>query len=1363
MRRVPDSDELVVPLGQAVLLVQAGLALGGIANNDLQLIAPVVEVPRLAAPSVFPGEMGSLAGTADVPLEPVAAEAEPIDAKPSPCGRFVGFVLDDELCICRSDGTGPVVQVTAGARGVDGLSNATADYCSAEDLDRYTAWWWGPDSTKLLVQHTDERRVPLLRIARLGDDEEGFDAVETHRYPLPGGPTPLIRMAVISIGDVLTQLDLPDLETGAGPATATDKPRSALHAAATTPFKAPPSPLAATAAAPSASQASPAALVWPPPSRACPASPASFSPASARRAGAVPPRPLLVLHSASRSLPICLGSPGPSPDRLDGTAADFADVLVPDAGFCPDGSVYVQVLSRDFTQLDLVRFCTTTGRAELLVREANPAAWVNPDHLLTWLPLDDPQPLAPSPSQAADASWPSGVSSPQAGALAAGKGFASPEAATPGGSQGIRRSSSGRRVDAADAATAKPSPSGAALDVARATATARVRQQMLFVWASERSGYRHLLLYAVGLQFSFEADLTIAKARAAADGTDPTTIGEPDARGIPTGPGDPRRVVLVPGAEPEATLRRPLTGGDWLVANSSEGTGNGCGLAVHAASKSILFTANAAAPLEMHVYRAPLLTQRASIASAGSPRGFLATSPHHSSLVTSSLPPTPMAGCAAGFVPPSGLPAGTAPSRAASRSLRPRVSHLLGAGSVGEDLASWGLTLGTYNISQVTPGYRGRCGMIVSPDGAFAVMTRASLAENHGAPSSDLVRLDTLAESSGHLAGTGGAPSTSASRSGVSLDGGGRYAGLFLDTCSRAPGSRDRDITGAVTPGTDLGGVEVMDAPAAFRASRVARREASSAGGANSLGFPSTPTVAFRCPAPSTAFTLHFPRDEPIVSPSGFRVTRLCRLSGPDLGPVSLPPAAATSMAAAVPAPAFAPQSLFPPPNKTGTLQPGSPDAESAGAGVASEPMRIDLSLALGIDPDAGDFAAGGARRSDSTSSRSSIVREVRGSASPQSFAGTLDTLGVSQTAQEIIAANTAPVVAALSPRAASTDDRSLGAIAAAAAGASREEGGSGVEAGPVAASPPPPIGPSDGVVFFACPAADGITTLFGVIQLPQPAAGSSSSSSSSMGGPPPAVLRVYGGPHVQMVRDDERALGGGAVQALRKQGMAVFSVDNRGSWDRGRRFESAIGGRMGLTDVADQFAATRFLIDKGFVDPRRLGATGWSYGGFMTLMLLAKSAAVEPASLAARADSDSVPARPKLVRSESGSGFVSKPPVCFRVGVAGGSVTDWRMYESSYTEHYMGFPAENADAYDRGSVLNFVDGLRGKHVMLIHGLLDENVLVRHTTRLMSRMVKADIPFESLLLPDCRHGPRTAGEGRAVMKRSLEHFKRHLM
>ena len=124
---------------------------------------------------------------------------------------------------------------------------------------------------------------------------------------------------------------------------------------------------------------------------------------------------------------------------------------------------------------------------------------------------------------------------------------------------------------------------------------------------------------------------------------------------------------------------------------------------------------------------------------------------------------------------------------------------------------------------------------------------------------------------------------------------------------------------------------------------------------------------------------------------------------------------------------------------------------------------------------------------------------------------------------------------------------------------------------------------------------------------------------------------------------------------------------------------------------------------------------------------------------------------------------MLSTPPVCFRVGVAGGSVTDWRMYESSYTEHYMGFPQENEEAYARGSVLEFVEGLRNKKLMLVHGLLDENVLVRHTTRLMSRMVKAGIPFESLLLPDCRHGPRTAGEGMAVMERSLEHFKRHLL
>ncbi len=225
--------------------------------------------------------------------------------------------------------------------------------------------------------------------------------------------------------------------------------------------------------------------------------------------------------------------------------------------------------------------------------------------------------------------------------------------------------------------------------------------------------------------------------------------------------------------------------------------------------------------------------------------------------------------------------------------------------------------------------------------------------------------------------------------------------------------------------------------------------------------------------------------------------------------------------------------------------------------------------------------------------------------------------------------------------------------------------------------------------------------------------------------GPFPTVVEVYGGPGPQMVTNSWELTAALRAQYLRQLGILVFRFDNRGSARRGLAFEGAIKRRMGTVEVDDQVDGVRWLAARGLADPRRVGVTGWSYGGFMTLMCLAKA------------------------------------PGTFRVGVAGAPVTAWDGYDTCYTERYMSTPQENPEGYATGSVMTFADRITGK-LLLIHGLLDENVHFRHTTRLMNALNRARVPYEVLLFPDERHGPRRLADRVTQHERTIAFFQRHL-
>ncbi|MBA4227635.1 MAG: S9 family peptidase [Hyphomonas sp.] len=220
-----------------------------------------------------------------------------------------------------------------------------------------------------------------------------------------------------------------------------------------------------------------------------------------------------------------------------------------------------------------------------------------------------------------------------------------------------------------------------------------------------------------------------------------------------------------------------------------------------------------------------------------------------------------------------------------------------------------------------------------------------------------------------------------------------------------------------------------------------------------------------------------------------------------------------------------------------------------------------------------------------------------------------------------------------------------------------------------------------------------------------------------------PVIVEVYGGPHVQRVANDWRPLGD---QFLTHAGYIVFRLDNRGTWNRGKRFEDVIHRLTGGPEVRDQLAGVAWLKEQPFVDAGRIAIQGWSYGGYMTLMTYAQA-----------------------------------PEGTFAAAVAGASVTDWALYDTFYTERYMGTPENNAEGYHASSVFAHIDGLTGP-LMLIHGMADDNVTFDNTTRLMAELQARGQPFELMTYPGQRHGIQGEALQLHLMRTRLDFLERHL-
>ncbi|MFH5883093.1 S9 family peptidase [Halalkalibaculum sp. DA3122] len=202
-----------------------------------------------------------------------------------------------------------------------------------------------------------------------------------------------------------------------------------------------------------------------------------------------------------------------------------------------------------------------------------------------------------------------------------------------------------------------------------------------------------------------------------------------------------------------------------------------------------------------------------------------------------------------------------------------------------------------------------------------------------------------------------------------------------------------------------------------------------------------------------------------------------------------------------------------------------------------------------------------------------------------------------------------------------------------------------------------------------------------------------------------PVLVYVYGGPGSQTV-DKEFGTGQRPMwhRYLTTKGYIILSIDNRGTGGRGRDFEKQVYKKLGQYEVTDQIDAIEYVIDRyEYVDPDRIGIWGWSYGGYMSTLLMAEGSDL------------------------------------YKAGIAVAPVTHWRFYDTIYTERFMQTPDMNPDGYQEGSPIYKVDNIKGEY-LLVHGTGDDNVHFQNSIELVNQLVEAGVQFESMFYPDRNHG-----------------------
>lgn len=221
-----------------------------------------------------------------------------------------------------------------------------------------------------------------------------------------------------------------------------------------------------------------------------------------------------------------------------------------------------------------------------------------------------------------------------------------------------------------------------------------------------------------------------------------------------------------------------------------------------------------------------------------------------------------------------------------------------------------------------------------------------------------------------------------------------------------------------------------------------------------------------------------------------------------------------------------------------------------------------------------------------------------------------------------------------------------------------------------------------------------------------------------------PVIVYLYNGPHVQLNKNSFPASGNLWYDYMTQRGYLVFVIDGRGSSNRGLAFEQATHRQLGSIEMNDQLKGVEYLKSLAYVDANRLGVHGWSFGGFMTTSLMLRQ------------------------------------PDVFKVGVAGGPVLDWSLYEVMYTERYMDTPKENPDGYKNNLLLDKTKNLKGK-LLMIHGADDDVVVWQHSMQFVKKCVDEGKQLDYFVYPGHPHNVR--GKDRVhLMQQITDYFDANL-
>ena len=219
-----------------------------------------------------------------------------------------------------------------------------------------------------------------------------------------------------------------------------------------------------------------------------------------------------------------------------------------------------------------------------------------------------------------------------------------------------------------------------------------------------------------------------------------------------------------------------------------------------------------------------------------------------------------------------------------------------------------------------------------------------------------------------------------------------------------------------------------------------------------------------------------------------------------------------------------------------------------------------------------------------------------------------------------------------------------------------------------------------------------------------------------------PVIVEIYGGPGAQSVRNTWS--GFNDEQLFAAKGYIVWQLDNHGSTNRGHTWESVVFRDLGQHELEDQRIGIDWLKKQTYVDGNRIGITGWSYGGYMTLYSLVNA------------------------------------PDLFKCGLAGAPVTDWRNYDTIYTERYMGLPQVNADAYDHSSPKTHASDLKAR-LLIVHNIEDDNVHFQNTVQMTDALERAGRQFRMVVYPQKSHGV-FGPYARSLAETRLDFFEENL-